>query len=351
MRTCSATACTFSSLIGLPRRGDDADILDLGVQDTGPAGARWALAFAARPPTAALLTAWTLRGAPHVYRRAHVAEVAVAISPLLGSRRSQARLRPPPRRSRPPASRSWRPSTRSPTEMRALVTRRPSRATCPTARHSEAARALPSLLPRRRPRPPLRAAVPVWRSAGRPGASARHVTTGPPADPAAGGARPREVAPPLEPDPRRPAPSRSGDPKRSPPTSTGRSRTSPRTGPPTPGGPVEGEVRSPRRRRRRHGRSPPDAGLVRLLGPFDPFLQARDRELSCPTRAPQGPLAHAGRPGAVLAGHEIRGTWRPRVAGEAPPGGRRLGATAGSDRAGRALAAFRGVAFAGFVEA
>lgn len=66
----------------------DVAVLDLGVQDTGPDGAAWALAVRGAPvvppgtlpPDLAL--AWTLRGAPHVYRRADLADVAVATAPL-----------------------------------------------------------------------------------------------------------------------------------------------------------------------------------------------------------------------------------------------------------------------------
>jgi hypothetical protein len=59
----------------------DADLLDLGVQDTG-AGAAWALTQrgVAEPPSS--LLAWTLRGAPHLYRRADAAAVATATSPF-----------------------------------------------------------------------------------------------------------------------------------------------------------------------------------------------------------------------------------------------------------------------------
>lgn len=61
----------------------DADVLDLGVQDTGTDGAAWALAVrgarSAGPDD--LLLAWTLRGAPHAYRRADAAAVALATAP------------------------------------------------------------------------------------------------------------------------------------------------------------------------------------------------------------------------------------------------------------------------------
>jgi len=65
----------------------DVDLLALGVQDTGPDGAAWALlvrgaaivSLAAVADEVAL--AWTLRGAPHAYRRAELAAVAVATAP------------------------------------------------------------------------------------------------------------------------------------------------------------------------------------------------------------------------------------------------------------------------------
>ena len=61
----------------------DADVLDLGVQDTGPDGASWALVIRGTAvDDDALLTAWTLRGAPHVYRRAQAAQVAAATAPF-----------------------------------------------------------------------------------------------------------------------------------------------------------------------------------------------------------------------------------------------------------------------------
>jgi hypothetical protein len=73
---------------GTAASAGDVAVLDLGVQDTGPDGAAWALAVrGARalgpgtlPPDLAL--AWTLRGAPHVYRRADLGDVAVATAPF-----------------------------------------------------------------------------------------------------------------------------------------------------------------------------------------------------------------------------------------------------------------------------
>jgi hypothetical protein len=68
----------------------DVDLLDYEVQDTGPDGSAWALCIrgaptealhrAADPPTDLAIT-WTLRGAPHAYRRKDLAAVATATAP------------------------------------------------------------------------------------------------------------------------------------------------------------------------------------------------------------------------------------------------------------------------------
>lgn len=64
---------------------DDTTLLDIGVQDTGPDGGRWALALrgvdVAALPVEALLLLWTVRGAPHLYRRADAGAVAAAVEP------------------------------------------------------------------------------------------------------------------------------------------------------------------------------------------------------------------------------------------------------------------------------
>jgi hypothetical protein len=61
----------------------DTAVLDLGVQDTGPDGALWALALRglADPPPEDMVLAWTLRGAPHLYRRSDLPSVARAVQP------------------------------------------------------------------------------------------------------------------------------------------------------------------------------------------------------------------------------------------------------------------------------
>ena len=61
----------------------------------------------------------------------------------------------------------------------------------------------------------------------------------------------------------------------------------------------------------------PDAGLVRLLGGFDLLLQGRDRDLLVPDTSRHKALWPAlGRPGAVLVGTDIVGTWRPKTSGK-----------------------------------
>ena len=60
-------------------------VLDIGVQDTGPDGARWALAVRGVDVSGLggeeLTLAWTLRGAPHAYRRSDLPYVAAAVEP------------------------------------------------------------------------------------------------------------------------------------------------------------------------------------------------------------------------------------------------------------------------------
>ncbi len=99
------------------------------------------------------------------------------------------------------------------------------------------------------------------------------------------------------------------------PTSTRRSRTSQPIGPAALAGYRSREcrdgscpmTRATARRTRR---------TTRLLGPFDLFLQARDRPLLVDDTA-RATWPELGRPGAVLADGEIAGTWRPRKSGKA----------------------------------
>jgi hypothetical protein len=61
----------------------DTVVLDFGAQDTGPDGALWALAVRGLTEVddQELVWLWTLRGAPHAYRRSDLASVATAVAP------------------------------------------------------------------------------------------------------------------------------------------------------------------------------------------------------------------------------------------------------------------------------
>ena len=60
----------------------------------------------------------------------------------------------------------------------------------------------------------------------------------------------------------------------------------------------------------------PGPAAVRLLGPYDAWLQLRDRDTLLPDRARARDVWRTiGRPGAVVRGGEVIGTWRPRSAG------------------------------------
>ncbi len=335
----------------------DADVLDLGVQDTGPDGAAWALAIrGTAADDGALLTAWTLRGAPHVYRRAQAGQIAAATAPF-----SEADARKRVFDASKPLKDAGIPVLDALDEiaaqMRALVTE-------PTVKGEVSTRLTPQL-----PEPYRRFcrvcnAVHLYEqpfriAALRAGLELQPGTSPPVLERIRGWRGPASKVPPKL------------DPVRG---------VLHLLGPATPklvagylDAPVkdvtqhwpsdvvevevrvdgQGEVRSVLEEDADALSSPKAAdGLVRLLGPFDLFLQGRDRELVVPDAAHRKDLWRTlGRPGAVLSGHEIVGTWRPRAAGAKL----RLAVDAWStlpdltEQAER-LAEFRGVEFAGFVD-
>jgi hypothetical protein len=100
---------------------------------------------------------------------------------------------------------------------------------------------------------------------------------------------------------------------------------------------------------------PRTAPVLRLLGPFDLFLQARDRALIIPDPGRRKQMwVVLGRPGAVVRDGEVLGTWRPRATRGAlkllveewlPVPADELAVE------GERLAALRGVTFAGLARA
>ena len=65
-------------------------------------------------------------------------------------------------------------------------------------------------------------------------------------------------------------------------------------------------------------RPAPRTSPCAVVGPYDAFLQGRDRELFVPDPARRKALWPVlGRPGAVLADGEVIGLWRPKTSGRA----------------------------------
>jgi hypothetical protein len=64
----------------------DASVLDIGAQDSGPDGAKWTLAnrgvAVSELSEVQLVKVWTIRGAPHLYRRESLPSVAAAVEPF-----------------------------------------------------------------------------------------------------------------------------------------------------------------------------------------------------------------------------------------------------------------------------
>ena len=311
-----------------PGSGSVADtaLLDFGVQDTGPRGARWALANRGLETydDADVLLAWTLRVSPHLYRRADLAELLVATAPLneadAGKRIHDAAR--PLRRAGIPVldalaviAEQQRAIVTAPMDKGTLSTALTARLDAPYLRRCEPCQATHAWESPFRmaalqgglelepgTSPPVLRRIPRYRPRlfGTSGAEAA-----PRFDVVRnylrffGPARPRDAAAFLD------APAKEV------------TAHWPEDVVPVEGDRRDGLVVGARRRRGRPGGGGrPGPAAVRLLGPYDAWLQLRDRDTLLPDRVRARDVWRTiGRPGAVVRGGEVIGTWRPRSAG------------------------------------
>ncbi|MEO8889657.1 MAG: crosslink repair DNA glycosylase YcaQ family protein [Jatrophihabitantaceae bacterium] len=302
----------------------DLAILDIGVQDSGADAAR--LAFDARlaatpPPDGVgpgqpLALVWSLRGAPHVHRRSDLNDVAGALYPL-SEADAMGRLNetgPSISRAGIPALEQYAIAVR---EMKAVVGRPMGKGAVSTA------------VTRRIPEP-------MWRDC-RP-CKAKHISDSAmrPAALAAGlEFQPGTSPPVLQPRSRSRVPKQTDVPALQRMIRAYLSLLGPATQ-----GDVAGYLDARRADiaavwpddllevsvdghrgwvptdRADELNSPPAPDVVRLLGGFDPWVQARDRELIVPDRALHKALWPVlGRPGVLLVDGEVVGLWRPKSSG------------------------------------
>lgn len=310
------------------RSPDDAAILDLGVQDTGPDGALWALALRGVPVRAhdwprELALAWTLRAAPHAYRRADLTAVERAVRPwseadaasrVLNAAGSLRAADIPVVEALAATARAMRGVVDHPMDKGTVSTRMTAEMTEPYLRWCEGCGAthmyeMPFRLAALHAglelepdtSPPVLRRIPRW-PAGQVGVLDRPSTQDDgPLDPLRGllhllGPLTHKQAAAYVDSPLRDVKERWPDDAVEvdldghPAWLLGADRAA-----------LE---------------NPPDEPVVRLLGPYDLYLQGRERELLVPDKARHKALWQSiGRPGAVLADGEIVGTWRPRAKG------------------------------------
>ena len=295
----------------------DTAVLDIGVQHTGTDGAKWALAARGVDVTALsdreLILLWTVRGAPHLYRRADVGKVAAAVEPFSEADAGK-RIYTASKPLRAAGIDNLTALDEVAARMRAIVTK-------PTAKGDLSGR-LSTVMsePYLRFCQPCNAThvyeMPFRLAAVRAGLELQ-LDTSPPVlqripgfkkATAAGGfdliraylhllgpATAKQVADYLD------APLK--DVKARWPDDVIEVM-------------VDGEARS-LLAADEQALECADAKAIRLLGPFDLFLQARDRAtLVADTAQAKQLWLTLGRPGAVLVDGELVGTWRPRQSGK-----------------------------------
>ncbi|WP_426595301.1 DNA glycosylase AlkZ-like family protein [Cellulomonas sp. McL0617] len=308
------------------RAPGEAAVLDLGVQDTGPDGALWALTLRGVPVTAGhwpheLALAWTMRGAPHAYRRGDLRDVERMLRPYSeadAAKRVMNAAGPlkaagiPVVEAMAATARTMREVVTEPLAKGELSTRMTAQMPdaylrwCPACNATHmyempfrlaALHAGLELEPGTSP--PVVRRIPHW-PAAQVGVLERADEAGAP-DPVrtllhlAGPLTAKQVGvyfdvPVRDILARWPADAVPVD--------------------------VDGTESYLLEADTEALRSTTDAGTVRLLGPYDLFLSTGDRDVVVPDRSRHKALWQAiGRPGAVLAGAEIVGTWRPRARG------------------------------------
>lgn len=339
---------------GPGRRLADTAALDIGVQDTGPDGGRWALAIRGVDVSSLgdeLILLWTVRGAPHFYRRAEVRQVADAVEPFSDADAGK-RIYDASRPLRAAGIDNLSALAAVAETMRSVVVEpmakgavstaltplmdepylrfcRPCNATHLYEMPFRLAAFRAGLELRAGTSPPVMQRIPGFAPAARAAPGDRIIRDylrllGP--------ATPKHVADYLD------APVQDVK-ARWPADATEVS--------------VDGQTRWAMAADI-DGLSAGPAKVTRLLGPFDLFLQAKDRSLLVddPARA-KALWPRLGRPGAVLVDGEIVGTWRPRMSGarmrvQVQPW-TTVPLAAVNEQAER-LAAHRGVALAGVDE-
>src|SRR5688572_15444280 len=306
----------------------DAAVFDFGVQDTGRDGASWALANRGVPVHNAdeletsqdVALAWTLRAAPHYYRRADFPDVLVATSPL-SDRDAAKRVVGADKPLKEAGISTIAGLTEVAIQMRQVVTRPlvkgevstqlTARLDSPYLRYCGACKATHS-----------------WEVPFRIGALYAGLELEPGTSP-----------PVLRPIPRWPKrkPGPATDPLAAPESLQPIRNYLRFLGPATPQD-VAAFLDSPVAEIKAHWPEDAvevtvdgqrrwwlagsdevgvDSSLIRLIGGYDLLLQGRDRTLIVPdTGKHKGLWPVIGRPGAVLSGAEIVGTWRPKAAGE-----------------------------------
>jgi hypothetical protein len=311
---------------GAKRALTDADIFDVGVQDTGRDGASWALANRGVPVSGAeelesspeVALAWTLRSSPHYYRRAELADVMVATSPfsdadaakrMIGAAKPLKGAGIPPRQGLAEVAGKIRTVVTRPMVKGEVSTRLTSLLDEPYRRDCRACDAVHAWETHFRlsalyaglelepgTSPPVLRRIPNW----------PRRTPGPADDP---------LAAPKHLQPIRnylrflgPATAKDVAAFLDAPVAEIKKRW--------PADAVAVQVEGDQRWWLEQPASEPNPDLVRLLGGFDLLLQGQDRDLIVPDKDRHKALWPVlGRPGAVLVGTEIVGIWRPKTAG------------------------------------